>query len=71
MDQKEIIMEYKVTIEETISQEFIIKADNEEDLKYIIYNDYRNGNLILDNPSLLDTKININNSNEWIKIKEL
>lgn len=62
-------MEYKVTIEETISQEFIIKADNEEELKFIIYNNYRNGNLILDNPSLLDTKINSNNSNEWINIK--
>ncbi len=64
-------MEYKVTIEETISQEFIIKVNSEDELKDIIYDDYRNGKLILDNPSLLDTKININNSNEWIKIKEL
>ena len=62
-------MEYKVTIEETISQEFIIKANNEEELKDIIYKDYRNGNLILDNPSLLD--ININNNDKWINIKEL
>jgi len=64
-------MEYKVTIEETISQEYIIKANNEEELKDIIYNDYRNCNLILDNPSLLDTNVNINNSDEWINIKEL
>ncbi len=64
-------MEYKVTIEETISQEFIIKANSEEELKDVIYNDYRNGNLILDNSSLLDTKININNNAEWINIKEL
>ena len=64
-------MEYKVTIEETISQDFIIKANNEEELKNIIYNDYRKGNLILDNPSLLDTKININNSDEWIEMKNM
>lgn len=42
----------KVTIEETISQEFEIEISDEQDIDEVISTKYKNAELVLDNPVL-------------------
>ncbi len=49
-------MEYHVTIEETVSDEFIIEANNIDELKDKVNKMYRNSELILEPGNLLETK---------------
>ena len=52
-------MEYKVTLEETISQEFIIKANNIDELKDKVNKMCRNNELVLEPGNLLEAKFYI------------
>ena len=49
-------MEYHVTIEETVSDEFIIEANNIDELKDKVNKMYRNNELILEPGNLLEAK---------------
>lgn len=52
-------MEYHVTIEETVSDEFIIEANNIDELKDKVNKMYRNSGLVLEPGNLLETKFYI------------
>jgi len=52
-------MEYHVTIEETVSDEFIIEANNIDELKDKVNKMYRNSELVLEPGNLLEAKFYI------------
>lgn len=57
-------MKYKITIEETISQEFEIKANSIEEAKEKAIKDYESGKIVLEFGTVLEKQINvINESN--------
>ena len=57
-------MEYHVTIEETVSDEFIIEANNIYELKDKINKMYRNNELVLEPGNLLEAKFYIKEDKE-------
>lgn len=60
-------MKYKITIEETISQEFEIEANSIEEAKEKAIKDYESGKLVLEFGTVLEKQINvINESNNEI-----
>ncbi len=60
-------MKYKITIEETISQEFEIEANSIEEAKEKAIKDYKSGKLVLEFGAVLEKQINvINESNNEI-----
>ncbi len=57
-------MKYKITIEETISQEFEKEANSIEEAKDKAIKDYESGKLVLEFGTVLEKQINvINESN--------
>ena len=57
MNSKEIEMaekrKYSITIEETISQDFVVFADNDDEAKKIATENYHKGEFVLEPGSLL------------------
>ncbi|MBQ8793934.1 MAG: hypothetical protein IJZ63_04225 [Clostridia bacterium] len=58
---------FKVVIEETIAQEFLIDAATEEDATEKAIQMYKNKELILEGAECQHTQISVNNS-EWFEI---
>lgn len=62
---------YTITIEETISQEFDIMAENSEQAKSITIEMYNSGELVLAPGNLIHKQMKLhsdaNNSDEWIE----
>lgn len=61
----------KVTIEETISQEFEIEISDEQDIDEVISTKYKNAELVLDNPVLSAACYEIDDNGElsgWITL---
>ena len=59
---------FKVTIEELLSQEFEIEAPSEDELYDTVEKLYRNGKLILDNPSLIHTGVQLSEDSQFVDI---
>ena len=57
-------MEYHVTIEETVSDEFIIEANSIDELKDKVNKMYRNSELVLEPGNLLEAKFYIQEDKE-------
>ncbi len=57
-------MEYHVTIEETVSDEFIIEANSIGELKDKVNKMYRNSELVLEQGNLLEAKFYIQEDKE-------
>ena len=55
---------YKVEIKEILSRVVIVEAENEEDAKRQIENDYRNEDIVLDSGDYEDTQIKVLNLEE-------
>lgn len=61
----------KVTIEETISQEFEIEISDEQDIDEVIRAKYKNAELVLDNAALSSVCYETNDNGElsgWITL---
>ena len=56
-------MKVKVTIEEVISQTFEIEVDEKEDVYEKIRSMYKNGDLVVENPSLIEANVMIYDEN--------
>ena len=56
-------MKVKVTIEEVISQMFEIEVDEKEDVYEKIRSMYKNGDLVVENPSLIEANVMIYDEN--------
>ncbi len=59
-------MKYKITIEETISQEFEIEADSCEEAQEKGIELYKAGELVLDNPQVTDRNILAGEESSWV-----
>lgn len=59
-------MKCKITIEETISQEFEIEADSYEEAQEKGIELYKVGELVLDNPCVTDRNILAGEESSWI-----
>ena len=57
-------MKYKITIEETISQEFEIKSNSIEEAKEKAIKDYESGKLVLEFGTVSEKQINVINEND-------
>jgi hypothetical protein len=61
----------KVTIEETISQEFEIEISDDQDIDAVVSAKYKNGELVLDNSTLTSVSYETNDNGEvsgWITL---
>lgn len=56
-------MKVKVTIEEVISQTFEIEVDEKKDAYEKIRSMYKNGDLVVENPSLIEANVMIYDEN--------
>ncbi len=66
-------MKYTITIEETVSDSFIIEADNLKQALQIAQNKYYDSEIILEPGNLLNTKMQISNDDldeqtDWIDL---
>ena len=52
-------MKFKVTIEEHISQQFEVEADDERQAEDVAREKYRSGEFVVDNGSLIRNKLHI------------
>lgn len=59
-------MKQKITIEETISQEFEIEVDSCEEAQEKGIELYKAGKLILDNPQVTDRNILVGEDSSWV-----
>ncbi|MBO5065414.1 MAG: hypothetical protein J6D06_04790 [Clostridia bacterium] len=66
-------MKFIVTIEETVSQDFEIEAENREEVFEIMRKKYRNCECVLEPGNLIGTKMLISkvfeDNSEWIEFK--
>lgn len=56
-------MMYRVTICETIAQEFTIEAESKEDALLRAKYNYKEGTFVVDNPTVLDVEITLAEDN--------
>ena len=54
---------FYVTIEEVISQEFEVEANNEEEAEEIMTRKYRDNMIKLDNPCVIETNVMVSDEN--------
>lgn len=57
-------MKYKVTIEESISQQFDVEADSEEQAAEIAERMYKNCEIVLDDSSVVNRLMSVNEG-DW------
>lgn len=58
---------YHITIEEVISEEFEIEAEDEKDAIEKGIARYKNGEIVLEPGNVESRKISVNTSNRWIE----
>ena len=66
-------MKVTVVIEEVISQSFEIEVENMDDIYEVVPRKYKNGELVVDNPTLVETSFQViddqnNECTNWINI---
>lgn len=65
-------MKVKVIIEEIISQEFEVEVDSMEESYDQVFKKYRNGELVVDSPSIVAANVMIcdedGNETEWVDL---
>lgn len=61
-------MKFKVTIEEHISQQFEVEADDERQAEDVAREKYRSGEFVVDNGSLISAVVQVGYDGPWIDI---
>lgn len=61
-------MKFKVTIEEHISQQFEVEADDERQAEDVAREKYRSGEFVVDNGSLIAAVVQVGYDEPWIDI---
>ena len=61
-------MKFKVTIEEHISQQFEVEADDERQAEDVAREKYRSGEFVVDNGSLIAVVVQVGYDGPWIDI---
>ena len=61
-------MKFKVTIEEHISQQFEVEADDERQAEDVAREKYRSGEFVVDNGSLIAAVVKVGYDGPWIDI---
>ena len=61
-------MKYKVTIEEHISQEFEVEAEDEKQAEDIAIEKYSNEEFVVENVSLIAAVVRAGNDGPWVDI---
>lgn len=61
-------MKKEIIIEEVISQRFEIECENEDDIIDIVRDKYRNGELVLDNPTVTSVEMLEDELSGWITL---
>ena len=61
-------MKFKVTIEEHISQQFEVEADDERQAEDVAREKYRSGEFVVDNGSLIAAVVQVGYDRPWIDI---
>ena len=61
-------MKFKVTIEEHISQQFEVEADDERQAEDVAREKYRSGEFVVDNGSLIASVVRVGYDGPWIDI---
>ena len=56
---------FKITIEETISEEFEVTAESEEEAAEIAEKKYNNGEFVLEPGNLTGKRLSVNDSDKW------
>jgi hypothetical protein len=72
IEEESTMKKFKITIEETVSETFDIEAETMEEAMEIAENEYNNGFLVVENPTLVAKQMmaedeETNEATEWVE----